>query len=85
MVEAVGVTVRLVYVGGGRAVVLRLAHTVAVRVILGVDGAKIAGVAEAVGILGDRILAHRTSQPVLVSLARAGTPLGILARRWWWV
>ncbi|MBK6872316.1 MAG: cysteine protease StiP family protein [Kineosporiaceae bacterium] len=40
------------------------------------------GVAEAVGILGDRILAHRTSQPVLVSLARAGTPLGILARRW---
>lgn len=38
-------------------------------------------VAEAVGVVTERILRRRTA-PVLVSLARAGTPVGILIRRW---
>ncbi|PPF75400.1 hypothetical protein C5B96_16785 [Subtercola sp. Z020] len=39
-------------------------------------------VAVAVGIVAEQILAERAGQPVLVSLARAGTPIGILAKRW---
>lgn len=39
-------------------------------------------VASAIGVLGDRIVRHRTDRPVLVSLARAGTPIGILLKRW---
>lgn len=40
-----------------------------------------ARIAEAVGIVTELILRGR-SRPVLVSLARAGTPIGILVRRW---
>ncbi|MGP3971189.1 phosphoribosyltransferase [Streptomyces sp. 6N223] len=42
-------------------------------------------IARAVGTVTEAILAERTrpgSRPVLVSLARAGTPIGILLRRW---
>ncbi len=39
-------------------------------------------IAEAVGIVTDLVLAARGQRPVLVSLARAGTPVGILMRRW---
>ncbi|MDJ0357616.1 cysteine protease StiP family protein [Paenarthrobacter sp. PH39-S1] len=39
-------------------------------------------IAEAVGTVTDLLLAAREQQPVLVSLARAGTPVGILMRRW---
>jgi hypothetical protein len=38
--------------------------------------------AEAVGIVTELVLASRDQRPVLVSLARAGTPVGILMRRW---
>jgi hypothetical protein len=38
--------------------------------------------AHAVGLVTDLVLAERGSAPVLVSLARAGTPVGILMRRW---
>ncbi len=38
--------------------------------------------ATAVGLVTELVLAERTSEPVLVSLARAGTPVGILMRRW---
>jgi len=41
--------------------------------------------AHAVGLVGDLVLAEARSSgvdPVLVSLARAGTPVGILLRRW---
>lgn len=38
-------------------------------------------VADAVGVLSDRIMAARGRDVVLVSLARAGTPVGILIRR----
>jgi hypothetical protein len=38
--------------------------------------------AEAVGVVTELVLAERGSEPVLVSLARAGTPIGILMRRW---
>ena len=38
-------------------------------------------VAHAVGVVTELVLATRTD-PVLVSLARAGTPIGILMRRW---
>lgn len=41
-----------------------------------------APVAEAVGVLADRVLALRGRDAVLVSLARAGTPVGVLVRRW---
>jgi adenine/guanine phosphoribosyltransferase-like PRPP-binding protein len=41
-----------------------------------------ARVAEAVGIVTERVLAARGADAVLVSLARAGTPIGILMRRW---
>lgn len=39
-------------------------------------------VAEAVGTLAELVLRERGEVPVLVSLARAGTPVGILLRRW---
>ena len=38
--------------------------------------------AEAVGIVTELVLAERGHQVVLASLARAGTPIGILMRRW---
>ncbi len=38
-------------------------------------------VADAVGVLSDKIIAARGKDTVLVSLARAGTPIGILIRR----
>ncbi len=38
-------------------------------------------VADAVGVLADKIIAARGKNVVLVSLARAGTPIGILIRR----
>jgi len=39
-------------------------------------------VADAVGRVTERVLALRDGAPVLVSLARAGTPVGILMKRW---
>ncbi|MDQ1496638.1 MAG: hypothetical protein QOG69_3121 [Actinomycetota bacterium] len=39
-------------------------------------------VAENVGVLTEKMLAARDGDPVIVSLARAGTPIGILVRRW---
>lgn len=39
-------------------------------------------VAEAVGVLSDKIMKARGKDAVLVSLARAGTPIGILIRRY---
>jgi Phosphoribosyl transferase (PRTase)/PELOTA RNA binding domain len=39
-------------------------------------------VAEGVAVLGDLVLSSRGPDVVLVSLARAGTPIGILLRRW---
>ncbi|MEU6035304.1 cysteine protease StiP family protein [Actinomadura sp. NPDC047616] len=39
-------------------------------------------VAHAVGLVTELVLAARGPDAVLVSLARAGTPVGILARRW---
>lgn len=39
-------------------------------------------IATAVGVVTELVLAARNNQPVLVSLARAGTPIGILMRRW---
>ncbi|MGW1888907.1 phosphoribosyltransferase [Streptomyces sp. NPDC002004] len=41
-----------------------------------------ARIAQAVGVVTDTVLAERTPRPVLVSLARAGTPVGVLMRRW---
>jgi hypothetical protein len=41
-----------------------------------------ARIAAAVGIVTELVLAERGPAPVLVSLARAGTPIGILMRRW---
>lgn len=38
--------------------------------------------AEAVGLVTELVLAERGTDSVLVSLARAGTPVGILMRRW---
>ncbi len=38
--------------------------------------------AHAVGVVTELVLAERSPHPVLVSLARAGTPVGILIRRW---
>ncbi|QXG76689.1 cysteine protease StiP family protein [Modestobacter sp. L9-4] len=38
--------------------------------------------AHAVGLVTELVLAERERPPVLVSLARAGTPVGILVRRW---
>ncbi|WP_431044644.1 phosphoribosyltransferase domain-containing protein [Streptomyces sp. P1-3] len=39
-------------------------------------------IARAVGTVTDTVLAERSPRPVLVSLARAGTPVGVLMRRW---
>ena len=39
-------------------------------------------IATAVGIVTEIVLAERGPAPVLASLARAGTPIGILMRRW---
>lgn len=44
------------------------------------DGA--AQLAEHVGVVTEMVLQARSGHPVLVSLARAGTPIGILMRRW---
>lgn len=41
-----------------------------------------ARIAHAVGILTEQVLKLRNNAPVLVSLARAGTPVGILMKRW---
>lgn len=41
-----------------------------------------ATIAEHVGVVTEQALAARDGRPVLVSLARAGTPAGILMRRW---
>jgi Phosphoribosyl transferase (PRTase)/PELOTA RNA binding domain len=41
-----------------------------------------ATIAEHVGVVTEQALAARSGRPVLVSLARAGTPAGILMRRW---
>ncbi|MET8740291.1 phosphoribosyltransferase [Streptomyces sp. NPDC004728] len=41
-----------------------------------------ARVARAVGTVTETVLAERGPRPVLVSLARAGTPVGVLMRRW---
>lgn len=38
--------------------------------------------AHAVGVVTELVLGHRGPAPVLASLARAGTPVGILMRRW---
>ncbi len=39
-------------------------------------------IAHAVGVVTELVLAERGPRPVLASLARAGTPVGILMRRW---
>ncbi|NEY35436.1 phosphoribosyltransferase [Streptomyces sp. PRKS01-65] len=44
--------------------------------------ASAARLAQAVGTVTEIVLAERSARPVLVSLARAGTPVGILMRRW---
>ncbi|WP_246111780.1 phosphoribosyltransferase [Streptomyces hawaiiensis] len=41
-----------------------------------------ARIAQAAGVVTETVLAERAPRPVLVSLARAGTPVGILMRRW---
>jgi hypothetical protein len=41
-----------------------------------------ARIARAVGAVTESVLAERSPRPVLVSLARAGTPVGVLMRRW---
>ncbi|MFE9673096.1 phosphoribosyltransferase [Streptomyces sp. NPDC006259] len=38
--------------------------------------------AQAVGAVTELVIAERSPRPVLVSLARAGTPVGVLMRRW---
>ncbi|RCH69353.1 phosphoribosyltransferase [Streptomyces sp. SDr-06] len=39
-------------------------------------------IARAVGVVTETVLTERSPRPVLVSLARAGTPVGVLMRRW---
>ncbi|MCS0638266.1 phosphoribosyltransferase [Streptomyces sp. LP05-1] len=41
-----------------------------------------ARIARAVGVVTETLLAERSDRPVLASLARAGTPVGVLMRRW---
>ncbi|MDX2678437.1 phosphoribosyltransferase [Streptomyces soliscabiei] len=41
-----------------------------------------ARLAQAVGVVTETVIAERSPRPVLVSLARAGTPVGVLMRRW---
>ncbi|MGA4997813.1 phosphoribosyltransferase [Streptomyces arboris] len=45
-------------------------------------GASAARIARAVGTVTETVLAERGPRPVLVSLARAGTPVGVLMRHW---
>ncbi|MEU6989291.1 phosphoribosyltransferase [Streptomyces sp. NPDC046465] len=45
-------------------------------------GTSAARIAQAVGAVTETVLAERSPRPVLVSLARAGTPVGVLMRRW---
>ncbi|MCU1531156.1 MAG: phosphoribosyltransferase [Arthrobacter sp.] len=45
-------------------------------------GSSAARIAHAVGTLTEQVLKLRQNAPVLVSLARAGTPVGILMKRW---
>ncbi|MFJ8842111.1 phosphoribosyltransferase [Streptomyces cyaneofuscatus] len=45
-------------------------------------GASAARIARAVGTVTETLLAERGPRPVLVSLARAGTPVGVLMRHW---
>jgi len=45
-------------------------------------GTSAARIAQAVGVVTEAVIAERSPRPVLVSLARAGTPVGILMRRW---
>ncbi|MFF8292468.1 phosphoribosyltransferase [Streptomyces sp. NPDC016309] len=45
-------------------------------------GTSAARIARAVGTVTETVLAERSPRPVLVSLARAGTPVGVLMRRW---
>ncbi|MEW2297274.1 phosphoribosyltransferase [Streptomyces sp. NPDC006743] len=45
-------------------------------------GASAGRLAQAVGAVTELVLAERSPRPVLVSLARAGTPVGVLMRRW---
>ncbi|MET9416816.1 phosphoribosyltransferase [Streptomyces klenkii] len=45
-------------------------------------GASADRIARAVGAVTETVLAERSPRPVLVSLARAGTPVGVLMRRW---
>ncbi|MEC5179175.1 phosphoribosyltransferase domain-containing protein [Arthrobacter sp. CG_A4] len=45
-------------------------------------GSSAARIAHAVGTLTEQVLKLRGNAPVLVSLARAGTPVGILMKRW---
>ena len=47
-------------------------------------GSSAARIARAVGTLTEQVLKLRGNAPVLVSLARAGTPVGILMKRWAW-
>ncbi|TQK44270.1 RNA binding Pelota-like protein [Streptomyces sp. SLBN-118] len=44
--------------------------------------ASAARIARAVGTVTETVIAERSPRPVLVSLARAGTPVGVLMRRW---
>ncbi|WP_435643719.1 phosphoribosyltransferase [Streptomyces sp. H49] len=44
--------------------------------------ASAARIARAVGVVTETVLGERSPRPVLVSLARAGTPVGVLMRRW---
>jgi hypothetical protein len=44
--------------------------------------ASAARIAQAVGAVTETVIAERSPRPVLVSLARAGTPIGVLMRRW---
>ncbi|MFJ8029603.1 phosphoribosyltransferase [Streptomyces sp. NPDC096032] len=44
--------------------------------------ASAARIAKAVGVVTETVVGERSPRPVLVSLARAGTPVGVLMRRW---
>ncbi|PKW07566.1 PELOTA RNA binding domain-containing protein [Streptomyces sp. 1222.5] len=44
--------------------------------------ASAARIAQAVGAVTETVISERSPRPVLVSLARAGTPVGVLMRRW---
>jgi Phosphoribosyl transferase (PRTase)/PELOTA RNA binding domain len=72
---------------GGRnyAEMLPVEYSPGARYLHLFDAALAAGarsLAEQVGVVTEMILAARGPRAVLVSLARAGTPIGILLRRW---